>query len=297
MHIRIGTRGSRLAMAQAWEVCEKLEKEYPEHIYEIVVISTKGDQLPQMPLKEIGEKGIFVREIEKALLEDRIQLAVHSMKDMPTEPARGLVFSKMWKRQDPRDALVLKEASSLQELAPGAVLGTGSMRRECQLKRLRPDLRVVGIRGNVDTRLRKLQETGLDGIVLAAAGLRRLGMEEAITEYLEPESVVPACAQGALALQIKEGQKELRDMLERLADQETELCVRAERSFLKAAGGGCHIPAGAYGRLVAGKIKLEAVLGREDGSCIRHGVFLGTEPERLGRQAAEELAGQIGEEV
>ena len=293
MEIRIGTRRSKLALAQAGQVCEALKGRFPEHTYELAVISTKGDKVQNKALREMGDKGIFVREIEEELLRGEIQLGVHSMKDMPSECADGLIFTKAWRREDPRDVLILREAGSIDQLREGAVIGTGSMRRECQLKRLRPDIRIVGIRGNVDTRLRKMEEQKLDGIVLAAAGLKRLGMERIITQYLEPEQMVPACAQGALALEIREDNRMLRDMLDTFAHEESRICVEAERSFLKAVGGGCHVPAGASCRVCCGLLELTAVFGTEDGSRLERVTLKGTEAEKLGKQAAEILKSRL----
>ena len=222
----IGTRGSKLAMAQTGLVRDRLEKTYPEHEFEIQIIQTKGDRIQNKPLDQIGDKGLFVREIEEKILSGEIHIGVHSMKDMPARPAEGLVFTKAWKREDPRDVLILREADSLKELPFGAVIGTGSKRREVQLKKLRPDIRVVGIRGNVDTRLRKMEEQGLDGIVLAAAGLHRLGMQPRITQYLEPEQMIPAPAQGTLALEVREDDRMIQQMLDALCDEETEAVTR-----------------------------------------------------------------------
>lgn len=293
MKIRIGTRGSKLAMVQAELVCDTLKQRFPEHTYELVVISTRGDKVQNVALREMGGKGIFVKEIEEELLRKEIQLGVHSMKDMPSECADGLIFTKAWKREDPRDVLILREAGSLDELREGAVIGTGSMRRECQLKRMRPDIRIAGIRGNVDTRLRKMEEQKLDGIVLAAAGLKRLGMERIITQYLEPEQMVPACAQGVLAMEIREDNQVLRDMLDTFAHEESQICVEAERSFLKVVGGGCHVPAGANCRFRGGLLELTAVLGTEDGSRLEQVILKGTKPQELGGQAAEFLGGRL----
>lgn len=293
MEIRIGTRGSKLAMVQAGLVCDTLKQRFPEHTYELVVISTRGDKVQNVALREMGGKGIFVKEIEEELLRREIQLGVHSMKDMPSECADGLIFTKAWKREDPRDVLILREAGSLDELREGAIIGTGSIRREYQLKRMRPDIRIAGIRGNVDTRLRKMEEQKLDGIVLAAAGLKRLGMEQMITQYLEPEQMVPACAQGVLALEIREDNQVLRDMLDTFAHEESQVCVEAERSFLKAVGGGCHVPAGASCRFSGGLLELRAVLGTEDGSRMEQVVLKGTKPGELGGQAAEFLEGRL----
>lgn len=251
MHYRVGTRGSKLALAQTNLVIEQLKEHYPEDSFEVVVIQTKGDKNQHTSLDRMGTKGVFVEEIEAQLLQNEIQLAVHSMKDMPEEPAEGLTFSKAWSREDARDVLILKEADSLMELKKNAVIATGSKRRAYQLLQMRPDLKIVGIRGNVDTRIRKLYDTSsegtcLDGIVLAAAGLKRLGIENQVTEYLEPEQLIPAPAQGVLALEVKADNRELLDKLNRLSDAETELAVQAERGFLKKIGGDCHLPVGAY---------------------------------------------------
>lgn len=245
MHIKIGTRGSKLALTQTTHVCEALKKAYPEHTFEIVIISTKGDRVQNVALNQIGDKGLFVKEIEEQLLSGEIQLGVHSMKDMPSECEPGLRFTKTWKREDPRDVLVLREKGSWQELPEGAIIGTGSLRRGYQLKMLRSDLQIVDIRGNVDTRLRKMEEQKLDGIVLAAAGLHRLGMQDVITQYLEPEEMISACAQGALALEIKADNQELEAMLNALSDERSQKEVVAERTFLAAMEGSCHVPVGA----------------------------------------------------
>lgn len=256
-------------MAQTELVCEALKQRFPEHTYEILVISTRGDRIQDVALREMGQKGIFVKEIEEKLLKKEIHLGVHSMKDMPSENTGGLIFTKTWKREDPRDVLILREAGSLGELREGAVIGTGSMRRECQLKKIRPDIRIAGIRGNVDTRLRKMEEQKLDGILLAAAGLKRLGMEGVITQYLEPEEMVPACAQGALALEIREDNRMLQKMLDSFGDVESMICVEAERSFLQAVGGGCHVPAGAYCRRTGlGKGQDGCPASAMDGRCL-----------------------------
>ena len=196
----IGTRGSRLALAQAEYVRGRLAEAYPSEEFEIRIIKTKGDIVLDKPIHEIGDKGIFVKEIEEKIRDGEVHIGVHSMKDMPSCPASGLRFTRAWKREDPRDVLILREKKTLEELPEGAVIGTGSRRREFQIKRLRPDLKVVNIRGNVDTRIRKMEEERLDGIILAAAGLHRLGMKERITCYLEAEEMISAPAQGVLAL-------------------------------------------------------------------------------------------------
>lgn len=289
MQIRIGTRGSKLAMAQAREVYDKLKERFPEHSYEIAAISTKGDKIQNLALKKMGDKGIFVKEIEEELLHGGVQIGVHSMKDMPSECQEGLGFTKAWKREDARDALVLRKAGSLEELGPGALIGTGSARRQGQLRLLRPDIRVVDVRGNVDTRLRKMEEQGLDGIILAAAGLKRLGMERVITQYLEPGQMVPACGQGALALEIREDNQALRRMLDSFAHEESQACIEAERSFLKAMGGGCHVPIGANCTWQEGRLRLEALFGAREGGRLERVVLWGDKGEALGLEAARVL--------
>ena len=221
-------------------------------------------------LDQIGTKGIFVKEIEEELLEEKIHLAVHSMKDMPDMPANGLIFAKAWKREDPRDVLILRETASVEDLPKGAVIGTGSKRRKYQLQALRPDLNIVGIRGNVDTRIRKMQEEQMDGIVLAAAGVKRLGREQEITCYLDPEQMIPAPAQGTLALEVKADNLELIGKLNLLSDVETDLCVKAERQFLKQIGGSCHLPVGAYCKIQDEKLVLRAMFGTEDGKKLAY---------------------------
>lgn len=281
MHYRVGTRGSKLALAQTNLVIDRLKEEYPKDSFEVVIIQTKGDRNQNISLDQMGTKGVFVEEIEAQLLQNEIQLAVHSMKDMPEDAAEGLTFSKAWSREDARDVLILKEAGSLMELKRNAVIGTGSKRRAYQLLQLRPDLEIVGIRGNIDTRIRKLQESAqLDGIVLAAAGLKRLGLEARITEYLEPEQVIPAPAQGVLALEVKADNRELLDKLNRLSDAKTELAVRAERGFLKQIGGDCHLPVGAFlSDNSDGTYTLRALFGDETGAQLARVQVSGVDTE------------------
>ena len=282
MIIKVGTRGSKLALAQTNYVIDKLKEHYPEHEYQAVVIKTTGDLDLNRPLDAIGSKGIFVDEIEKALLSGEIQMAVHSMKDMPSVLAEGLIFAKAWEREDPRDVLILKNAKSLKDLKIGANIATGSKRRSFQLLQLRPDLNICPIRGNIDSRLRKLEEglsdgTELDGIVLAAAGLRRLGLSEHITEYLDADAVVPAPAQGTLAIELAEKDIELLDMVNSLSDKKTEETVYLERGFLKAIGGDCHVPVGAYAEAGDDGYTLIALFGNEDGSRLTKTVVTGKE--------------------
>lgn len=294
MKYLIGTRGSKLALVQANYVRDRLAEEYPLEEFEICVIKTRGDRIQDKPLNQIGDKGLFVKEIEEGILSGRIDIGVHSMKDMPADPALGLMFAMAWKREDPRDVLILRKECSLWDLPEGAVIGTGSRRREFQLKRLRPDLRVVDIRGNVDTRLRKMEEEKLDGIVLAAAGLHRLGMQNRITCYLEAEEMISAPAQGILALEIREGETKLLEMLNALSDEETVRAWEAERGFLREIGGNCHVPVGAVLRKVSDEgYQLKAMFGNKTGSRQAYVAVYGTDPKELAREAAVQVRKQM----
>jgi hydroxymethylbilane synthase/uroporphyrinogen III methyltransferase/synthase len=288
--IKVGTRGSKLALAQTNLVIEKLKKAYPDNFFEAVVIQTTGDRHAEVGIDTIGTKGVFVDAIEEALLNGEVHLAVHSMKDMPDTPDAGLVFAKSWAREDPRDVLILREAKSLAALPEHAKIATGSKRRAYVLKRLRPDIEVVPIRGNVDTRIRKMHEQNLDGIVLAAAGLKRLGRESEITQYFSVEEMIPAPAQGVLALELRADDEELLKMVNALSDERTDREARAERSFLKKIGGDCHLPIGACATTAEdGKLTLCALFGSEDGSWLKTVTLCGNDPDALGEEAAQKL--------
>lgn len=290
MQIIIGTRGSKLALAQAEYVKKRLQEAYPQDRFDMKIIKTKGDRIQDKALCRIGDKGLFVKEIEKELLSGEIQMAVHSMKDMPSELPEGLCFARSWQREDPRDVLVLREAKSLDELREGALIGTGSKRRAFQLLKLRSDLQIVDIRGNVDTRLKKMEQQKLDGIVLAAAGLIRLGRTGVITQYLEPEQMIPATAQGTLAIETREDQKELLEKLNRLSDDGAERITKAERAFLQGIGGDCHLPIGAYARtLPDGKIELLAIFGNSDGTRLSTCKTVGENPLDVAMEAVKKL--------
>lgn len=273
MNIKVGTRGSKLAIAQTDYVISKLKERYPEYGFEKVIISTRGDRDLYRPLDQLGSKGIFVEEIEKALLNGDIQLAVHSMKDMPAEPVGGLCFAKAWVREDPRDVLILKEYGSLRDLPNGAVIATGSKRRSFQLLKLRPDIRVVNIRGNIDTRIKKLHEglqdgTMIDGIILAAAGIKRLGLEDVITEYFDVEDMIPSPAQGTLAIELAADNQSLKSMVDSISDEVSEGINYLERGFLKAVGGDCHLPIGAFACKTDNGYLLTGLFGNEDGAYL-----------------------------
>ncbi len=294
MRYIIASRGSKLALTQTEYVRSRLAAAYPQHEFQIQVVKTKGDLILDKPLHEIGDKGVFVKEIEEKILNHEADLGVHSMKDMPSAPACGLMFAKAWKREDPRDVLILREKKSLEELPQGAVIGTGSRRREFQLRRLRPDLRITGIRGNVDTRLRKMLEQQLDGIVLAAAGLKRMGLEERITQYLPPAQMIHAPAQGILALEIRTDDKVLLEMINALSDEETVQAAAAERGFLELIGGDCHIPVGAaFSKHADGTYQLDVMYGNESGSRQAYAAVRGKDPSVLAAQAAVKIRRQI----
>lgn len=289
MHYRIGTRGSKLALVQSEYVKRRMEEAYPEDTFELVIIKTTGDKVTDKPLAAIGTKGLFVKEIEEELLSGSIDMAVHSMKDMPAECETGLTFAKAWKREDCRDVLILKTAGSFSELPSGAVIGTGSLRRACQLAMLRPDIQFTAIRGNVDTRINKLMDDsyGLDGIVLAAAGLNRLGRSSEITEYLDPEVVIPAPAQGVLAIETAEVNTELLDKINALSDDNSDREAVAERTFLRLTGGGCHAPVGAHCVTKDnGDLRMVVLFGNDDCSRILRIEVTGTDSEAVGHEAA-----------
>lgn len=294
--IRVGTRGSRLALTQTEQVIKMLKERFPEAETETVIIKSTGDRIQDRPLAEIGSSGLFTRELEAALLEGTIDFAVHSMKDMPVEQPAGLVFSTPPAREDCRDALVLRPGlAGIADLPRGAKIGTGSSRRARQLALWRPDLRVVGIRGNIETRMRKIGELGLDGVILAAAGLRRGGYEERISAYLAPELMTPAPAQGVLAIEYRAADKELGWLLAALGDKATEITARAERAFLKACGAGCHAPVGAFCRIDGESLELLGVFGEEAGEDLVRGSLSGTTeaPEELGFALAEKLMAEL----
>jgi len=253
----IASRGSQLALWQARWVAAQLSA--AGHECRIEIIKTTGDKITDVPLAKVGTKGLFTKEIEEALLDGRADLAVHSLKDLPTELPEGLVLAAVPEREDPRDAVVGKK---LADLPPGAKVGTSSLRRAAQLLKLRPDLQVESIRGNLDTRLRKLDEGQYDAILLAAAGLKRLGWGDRIAEILEPEQMCPAVGQGALAIETRAG----FEAVAMLDHADTHTAVMAERGVLRALGGGCQVPIGAYATVFNGRVRLLAIVAAPDGS-------------------------------
>ncbi len=264
--IRIGSRGSKLALWQAEWVQSQLQSK--GILVEIHIIKTKGDKILDVPLAKVGGKGLFVKEIEDALLEKQIDLAVHSMKDMPGAMPKGLQIGAIPKREDSRDALIAKDSLSLDSLPAGATVGTSSLRRQAQLLALRPDLNIVSLRGNLDTRLRKLSEGDFDAILLAAAGLHRLGWGEEITETLSPKRFLPAIAQGALCIQTRENDAEINGLIQFLNHPETATAVTAERALLARLEGGCQVPIGGHATLSGDQITLEGLVASLDGKEI-----------------------------
>lgn len=298
MKIKVGSRGSALALAQTEWVIGRMKEKNPAAQFEIKIIKTKGDRILDIALDKIGDKGLFVKEIEKELLSGDIDMAVHSMKDMPSETPQGLLICKSPLREDPRDALVLREGlSDIGGLPEGALIGTGSKRRESQIASIRPDINTAGIRGNIVTRLEKLREQNLDGIMLAAAGLKRLGLEGRISQYMSLESFLPAPAQGTLAIEIRSDDKRLIELADSISDTETCIQTAAERAFLAASGGGCHMPIGAYCSIDGERLRLDGLLGTEDGSkTVRMRVegIRGEEAE-LGRKLAEMMLKELSQ--
>ncbi len=290
MKIRVGTRGSNLALIQTNWAIDRLKEKFPEVEFEVKIIKTKGDKILHLSLDKIGDKGLFVKEIESQLLEGEIDLAVHSMKDMPAEVVEGLKFAAVPKREDPRDVIILREGlNSFDELPIGATIGTGSKRRKYQLLRKRPDLNIIPIRGNIETRISKIESENLDGIVLAASGVIRADLEEKITEFLPVDLMIPAPAQGALALEIRENDEELEKMIDAIKDEISQIQTDAERSYLAGIDGSCHIPMGAYCEVDGEKLTLTGIFGDEDGEKITVASLEGDRdnPKELGSNLAK----------
>jgi hydroxymethylbilane synthase len=287
----IGTRGSALARWQAEHIAAALRQNNPGLTVELTIIVTEGDRQQVGPLVDHGGKAVWVEEIESALLERRVDLAVHSLKDVPAELAPGLVLVAIPRRADPRDALVSRRGETLDQLPPGARVGTSSLRRVCQLRQARPDLALEVLRGNVDTRLRKVAEGVVDAAVLACAGLDRLGFGDRITERLSAERMLPAIGQGALALETRGDDDRLRRLCRPLADAEAEATVAAERALLARLGAGCKTPVAGHARVQAGRLTLEGLVGRPDASEMLHERAEGptTDAVAVGGAVAEKL--------
>jgi hydroxymethylbilane synthase len=289
--IRIGTRSSALALWQAEWVKSEFEKRYPGMVVSLTKIKTTGDKILDVPLAQVGGKGLFVKEIEEAMLSNEIDIAVHSMKDVPTLFPDGLHLGAITKREDPRDALLSNRNQTFQDLPQGAKIGTSSLRRQAQLLHARPDFSIQQLRGNVDTRLRKLKEGHFDAIILAAAGVRRLGLGEHVTEYLAPEISLPAIGQGALGIECRVDDRELNDLISFFNHQDSRICVTGERALLRRLEGGCQVPIACHGRMQSGTLVLTGLVGSVDGKRIIKDSIDGDpeKAEKLGKTLAEQL--------
>ena len=264
----IGSRGSDLALWQANFVKARLENEFPERRVEIKIIQTTGDQVVDVALSKIGDKGLFTRQIEAQLLSGEIDFAVHSLKDLQTEQPKGLTIGAVCKREVPNDVLISKTGGSIDDLPNGAKVATGSLRRKSQLLNYRPDIEIVEIRGNVPTRLRKFDDSDLDGLILAYAGIHRLGFDERISHLIPMDIVLPAVGQGAVAVEVRDTDGEILELAAKLDHTLTRICITAERAFLRRLEGGCQVPIGAYATLKDGQVTLEGMVGSPDGSMI-----------------------------
>ena len=289
--LRIATRGSQLALWQAEWVKQHILEKHPGVTVELVVLKTTGDRVLDRPLSEVGGKGLFVKELETAILENRADLAVHSMKDVPGQLPAGLEISVIAKRENPADALVSRDGHSLDSLPDNSLVGTSSLRRGAQIKQLRPDLNIRSLRGNVPTRLRKLDEGEVDAAVLAVAGLKRLKLEDRISEILSVERMLPAIGQGVIGIETRVGDRATSDLLAHLDDPETRDCVCAERQVLIDLEGNCRLPIAGYCTLAGNYLHLRALLASPDGSLMIR------ESGQATRNSARELGGLVAEQV
>jgi hydroxymethylbilane synthase len=297
--IRIGTRASLLAVTQSTWVKDQIERQYPGTSVELVKIVTKGDKILDVPLAKVGGKGLFVKEIEDALLDERVDLAVHSMKDVPAELPAGLHVAIVPEREVPFDAFISVQHNILAELPQGATVGTSSLRRKAQLAALRPDLRINDLRGNLDTRLRKLDEGIYDAIILAGAGLNRLGLQQRITAFFPPEQMLPAIGQGALGLELRETDSELLAALQFLHHADTAAAVAAERAFLYRLEGGCQVPIGGFATVAGSTVTLTGLIAALDGRTVFKEQLAGPleKAAEIGKTLAETLLAAGGKAV
>lgn len=289
--LRIGTRGSTLAVWQANYVADRLRAAAPGLAVELRKIKTTGDKIQDVPLARVGGKALFVKEIEEALLDGRVDLAVHSMKDVPTDLPAGLCLGAIAEREDPLDVLISRTGVGFRDLPPGARIGTSSLRRQAQLLHHRPDLAMVPLRGNLDTRIRKLETEGLDAIVVAAAGVKRLGVAHRVTEVLPPELSLPAIGQGALGIEVRRADAETGEVVRVLDHPETRAAVVAERAFLRRLQGGCQVPIAAHGKVEGDRLRLLGLVASLDGKEIVMGEASGpaADPEAVGARLAGDL--------
>ncbi len=299
MNIRIGTRGSKLALTQSEWIKEQLETHHAGIRVDLIKIKTTGDKILDTPLSKIGGKGLFVKEIEEALLEKRVDVAVHSMKDVPAQLPGDLMLSTFPPRENPSDALIAQKGCTLDQLPKGARVGTSSLRRGAQLLHFRPDLELVSLRGNVDTRLNKLESGDLEAIILATAGLNRLGLSGVITQTIPFHQLLPAVGQGALGLEVRRDDVETIALLDFLDHTDTRTAVTAERAFLKTLEGGCQVPIAGFARMNGETLSFEGLVAELDGSKIYRQTVNGKrdEAEAIGIEAAQALLASGGGDV
>ena len=293
--LRIGSRGSQLALWQANHISSLLRER--GHEVELEIIKTTGDKITDVALAKVGTKGMFTKEIEEALAAGRVDLAVHSLKDLPTELPPGFEIAAITKRENPRDVFVSRKYSRVEDLPQGARVGTSSLRRQAQIKALRPDLDIHPLRGNVDTRLRKLESGEYDAIILAAAGVNRLGLTALVRQVIPTEVVCPAAGQGALGIEIREGDAATRQHLTFLDDAAARAATTCERALLNKLGGGCQVPIGAFAEVRAGSLHLEGVVAHPDGSQVIRESRDGDDPEVLGSEVGETLLRRGGDAI
>jgi len=293
--LRIGSRGSQLALWQANHISALLRGR--GHEVEIEIIHTTGDKITDVALAKVGTKGMFTKEIEEALAAGRVDLAVHSLKDLPTELPAGFEIAAITKREDPRDAFCSCKYDKIEDLPRGAHVGTSSLRRQAQLKAIRPDLDIHPLRGNVDTRLRKLEQGEYDAIILAWAGLKRLGKTELIKQIIPAEIMCPAAGQGALGIEIRHGDASKRELLRFLDDPAARSATTCERALLNRLGGGCKVPIGAFAEMRNGRLHLESIVADPDGTKLLRDSRDGGDPDKLGNDAGEALLRRGGDEI
>jgi hydroxymethylbilane synthase len=297
--LKIGTRGSQLALSQANWVRERLIQAHPYLKVALIKIKTTGDKIRDASLAKIGGKGLFVKEIEEALMERRIDLAVHSIKDVPTDLPKGLHLSAITKREDPRDVLISKDGTLLKDLPPGAKIGTSSLRRQAQLLHFRSDFEMIPLRGNLDTRLKKLKTMSLDGIILAYAGIKRLGLEDRISEIVSTEISLPAIGQGALGIETRMDDEEVEERIRFLNDPSSAAAIAAERAFLKKLGGSCQVPIAAFGQINGTSLQIDGMVGTVDGKRLIRNHVEGPmdKAEGLGIELADVLLSKGAREI
>ena len=293
--LRIGSRGSQLALWQANHISARLCER--GHQVEIEIIKTTGDKITDVALAKVGTKGMFTKEIEEALLAGRVDLAVHSLKDLPTALAPEFEIAAITTRENPRDAFLSRHFDSIDDLPQKSRVGTSSLRRQAQLKAIRADLEIVPLRGNVDTRLRKLEAGEYDAIILASAGLHRLGLTQRVRAILPETIMCPAAGQGALGIEIRAGDASVREHLNFLYDVQARKSTTAERALLNALGGGCQVPIGAFAEVEDGIVRLTGVVARPDGSTVLRDVAKGTDPQALGETLGRSLLERGGAEI